>query len=185
MWQQCRNILDSRSNIFKGMNTWESEQAPAEQSCFPRRCSTLSFSLWSSRLIQFLVLSSYLLLDASIAIMPLHSNILKRDQARTRSLVTRGVYNQALTNNAVHYTAELGLKTTTCMLRSQLLLELGLTALQIPCLLTQGGAVSHRILISSCSLLYGANTWIGANKPISNNLPNFLPSMLTSVQGHS
>src|SRR6266550_3581534 len=94
-------------------------------------------------------------------------NILKRDQARARSLVTRDVYNQALTDNAVHYTADVGIGTppTTCMLGSQLLLGLRLTpALQIPYLSTQRGVVSHYILFSSCSLLYSANTWIAADK---------------------
>ena len=60
-------------------------------------------------------------------------NILKHDQARARSLLTRDVISQPLTNNAVHYTADVGIGSpaTTCMFGFQLLLRLGLTALQI------------------------------------------------------
>ncbi|KAF8330516.1 acid protease [Amanita rubescens] len=44
-------------------------------------------------------------------------NILKRDQARARSLVTRSVYNEALTNNVMNYTAsvEIGAGTYTLL----------------------------------------------------------------------
>jgi cathepsin E len=52
-------------------------------------------------------------------------NIVKRDQARARSLVTRAVINSPITNIAVHYTADVGIGSppTTCMLGSQLLLD--------------------------------------------------------------
>ena len=93
-------------------------------------------------------------------------NLLKRDQARVRSLVTRSVINEPITDNAVHYTASVEVGAGTCMFGSQLLLGLGLTALQTTCLLTQGGAVSpsHHVLFSSCSLLYSSNTWVGAGQ---------------------
>ena len=45
-------------------------------------------------------------------------DILKHDQARARSFVTGSSVNQPITNNVVHYTADVGIGTppTTCTL---------------------------------------------------------------------
>jgi len=45
-------------------------------------------------------------------------NVLKRDQARARSLITRSVYDEALTNNVMNYTASVEIGAGTCMLGS-------------------------------------------------------------------
>ena len=45
-------------------------------------------------------------------------NLLKRDQARACSLVTRAVVDQAITDNAIHYTASVGVGAGTCMFGS-------------------------------------------------------------------